>query len=45
MDTKKAQSYGISVKTSIEDGIKQTIDWYIENKDEYKNRFNVFLEN
>ena len=44
MDTQKAQSYGISAKTSIEDGLKQTIDWYIKNKDEHKNRFNVFLE-
>lgn len=45
MDTKKAQSHGIYAKTSIEEGIKLTIDWYIKNKDEYKNRFNVFNEN
>lgn len=44
MDTKKAESHGIYAKTSIEEGIKLTVDWYIENKDEYKNRFNVFNE-
>lgn len=31
-DMTKAKSYGFEPEISIEDGIKETIDWYLENK-------------
>ena len=43
MSTKRARSYGFNSKVSIEDGIKRTINWYIENgKMNNKKRFNIF---
>ncbi len=31
-------------KYSLEDGVKETIDWYIKNKDNLNKRYNVFYE-
>lgn len=45
MDTKKAESYNIKPEVSLETGIKNTIDWYINNKEHIDNRYNAFLEN
>ena len=45
LDTSKAISIGINPTVSIEKGIQETINWYIDNKGEFKNRYNVFLEN
>ena len=36
-DMTKAKSYGFEPEISIEDGIKETIDWYIKNKDWFRN--------
>tara|TARA_Y100000590_G_scaffold470507_1_gene665831 strand:+ start:7617 stop:8597 length:981 start_codon:yes stop_codon:yes gene_type:complete len=44
MDVEKAKSYGIESKISIEEGIKETINWYINNKNNIDNRYNVFNE-
>ena len=32
MDTSKAESYGFKPQTTLEDGIKKTIEWYLENR-------------
>ena len=44
LDTAKAVSYGIEPSRSFNDGIKNTIDWYIKNKSELENKYNAFLE-
>lgn len=44
MDTSRANSYSFYPKISIEQGIKETIDWYIQNKNQVNNRYNAFTE-
>ena len=44
MDTTRAKSHGFSCKTNISDGIKQTLEWFIENKNQYKTRNNYFVD-
>lgn len=45
MDTKRAEKLlGFKPKYSLEDGIKETIKWYIKNKDILDKRYNVFYE-
>ena len=44
MDMTRAQSYGFKPEISIEDGIKETIAWYLENRDTSNNRYNAFTE-
>lgn len=44
MDMSRAKSYGFECQISIEDGIKETIDWYIANKDEVGKRYNAFTD-
>ena len=41
MDTTKLRSYGFTNIISIDDGIKETINWY-ENYNCTNNRFNPF---
>lgn len=41
-DMTRANSYGYQPEISIEDGLKETIKWFIENKDEVDNRYDVF---
>lgn len=44
MDMTKAKSYGFECKTSIEEGIIQTINWYINNSSSLENRYNAFTD-
>ncbi len=44
MDMSRAKSYGFECEISIEQGIKETIDWYLNNKDQLTNRYNSFTE-
>ncbi|AZL15489.1 NAD-dependent epimerase/dehydratase family protein [Rickettsiales endosymbiont of Stachyamoeba lipophora] len=44
MDMERANKYGFECKTSLEEGIKRTIDWYINFKDEAGKRYNAFTE-
>ena len=41
MDTARARSYGFECQISLEDGIKETIEWYLNNKDQINNRYNA----
>lgn len=43
MDMKRAKSYGFECETSLYDGIKETINWYIANK-ENSGRYSSFTE-
>lgn len=45
MDMTKAHSYGFQPQISIEEGIKETIAWYINNQNNIFNRYNAFTEN
>lgn len=45
MDTTRAESHGFTCSTSLKDGIAQTIEWFCENKEQYKTRNNYFVEN
>ena len=42
MDTTRAESHGFKCSTNLEDGIKETLVWYQQNKDVYKKRNNYF---
>lgn len=42
MSIDRAKSYGWEPKTSLDEGIKKTIDWYKENKHLTNKRYNVF---
>jgi len=42
MDTTRAKSYGIHPTVSLEDGIKETMNWYRNNKDVVDKRYNIF---
>jgi GDP-L-fucose synthase len=42
MDTSIAESYGIVNNTTLDIGIKNTINWYISNKNNSDSKFNVF---
>ena len=44
MDITKLRSYGFKNTISIEDGIRETINWYKRNYKFTKNRFNPFTE-
>jgi len=44
MDMTRAKSYGFECEVSIEEGIKETIDWYLANKDQINNRYNAFTD-
>lgn len=46
LDVSRAKTLlGFEPKISIEEGIKEVMDWYIENKDIADKRYNVFTEN
>lgn len=45
MDISRARSIGFTPKISIEDGIKETIEWYKNNKHLSNKRYNVFTKN
>ena len=44
MDTSLSKSIGIKNKVSLNDGITQTIKWYLENKDLTIQKYNAFDE-
>jgi GDP-L-fucose synthase len=44
MDMTRAKSYGFQAQVSLEEGIKETIAWYIANKDQLSNRYNAFTD-
>lgn len=44
MDTARAKSYGFECQISLEDGIKETIEWYLNNKGQINNRYNAFTD-
>jgi GDP-L-fucose synthase len=43
LSTTKAESYGISHKTNLDDGIKIVTDWFKENKNVLDRKYNVFV--
>ncbi len=46
MDTKRAKKLLVfKPKYSLEEGIKETIKWYMKNRDNKDKRYNVFYEN
>ena len=46
LDISRAKTLlGFEPKISIEEGIKEVMDWYLENKDIADKRYNVFTEN
>ena len=42
LDMSRAKSHGFETKISIEDGIRETINWFSENKEKIEQRYNVF---
>ncbi|MEK7375957.1 MAG: NAD-dependent epimerase/dehydratase family protein, partial [Candidatus Margulisiibacteriota bacterium] len=44
MDVSRAKGLGFEPKVSIEEGIKEVMDWYKKNKDIAGKRYNVFTE-
>jgi GDP-L-fucose synthase len=44
MDMTRATAYGFKPEVSIEDGIKETIEWYNKNSGNLNNRYNAFTE-
>lgn len=42
-DTSRAESYGIKPMVSLEDGIRITTEWYLNNKDILDKRYNPFV--
>jgi GDP-L-fucose synthase len=42
LDMTRANSFGFHAETNIENGIKNTIEWYLANKDIIDVRYNVF---
>ncbi len=44
MDITRARSIGFKPQITIEEGIKDTMAWYLENRDSVGKRYNVFTE-
>jgi len=44
MDITRAKTIGFVPQVSIEQGIKETMDWYLKNKNIVDKRYNVFTE-
>ncbi len=44
MDTTRAKSHGFETQVALEDGIRETIEWYKANKDVAAARYNSFTE-
>jgi GDP-L-fucose synthase len=44
MDITRARSIGFQPAVSIEEGIREVMDWYRQNRDIVNNRYNVFVE-
>ena len=44
MDTTRAESYGFKCSTPLKHGIKETLEWFLDNRDLYKKRNNYFTK-
>ena len=44
MDMKRAKSIGFEISTSIEQGIAETVDWFVNNREVYSDRYNPFTD-
>ncbi|HTL48851.1 MAG TPA: NAD-dependent epimerase/dehydratase family protein [Verrucomicrobiae bacterium] len=44
MDMTRAKALGFEPKVSIEEGIREVMDWYSKNREEVNKRYNVFTE-
>jgi len=44
MSTERAESFGFKAKITLEDGIKETIDWFKNNQNVADDRYNSFTE-
>ena len=44
LDTSRAESYNIRPQITLQNGIKETLDWYLENMGAFDNRYNAFTE-
>jgi len=44
MDMTRANGYGFQPQVSIEEGIKKTIDWYLQSQHQVNTRYNAFTE-
>ena len=44
LDTKRSKKLGIKNFYSLEDGLRETIEWFKSNKNVYKKRYNSFRE-
>jgi len=45
MDVSRAKAIGFEPEVSIQEGIRETMQWYLENKNAAGKRYNVFTEN
>lgn len=44
LDSSRLVNYGFTHKINLKDGIKETVNWFLSNKDILKNRYNPFNE-
>lgn len=44
MDMTRANSYGFAPEVSLEDGLRETLEWYLANRGEPDGRYNAFAE-
>lgn len=44
MDTSRAMSFGIQPKISLLDGVRKTLEWFLDNKNYNEQRYNSFTE-
>ena len=44
LDTSRAESYNIRPQITLPNGIKETLDWYLENMGAFDKRYNAFTE-
>jgi GDP-L-fucose synthase len=42
-DTNRAKSYGFDISVSLEDGIKKTTEWFLNNRESLDKRYNAFV--
>ena len=41
----RTSSYGFKCETTLEKGIKETVDWYLNNQNYSEKKYNSFNEN
>ena len=44
LDTSRAESFGIRPKISLEKGIRETLEWYLSNREKTDKKYNSFTE-